>query len=144
MNSNTVITIKTSIKIIVEKPYAWNEKSVPINFGSDNIRPKKLTSAETKEVIPSDSIFPIAIWLLLVGVINNVAIVPLSFSPATDSLHTPIAPEKRKTINKKGNIIEMIWIVVSSFLATSYLISKSRLISNLFEILLSYWFNTSR
>ena len=90
VNNNTVITIKTNIKRIVDKPYAWNEKSVPINFGNDSIKPKKLTSAETKEVIPSDNIFPIAIWLLLVGVINNVAIVPLSFSPATDSLQTHI------------------------------------------------------
>ena len=90
-----------------------------IIFGSDAISPMKEITEENKAVIESDRIFPIAISLLFVGVTRRVAIVPLSFSPAMDSVATLIQPENKNTTSKNGAIIVTIISEISSFVARS-------------------------
>ena len=65
----------------------------------------KLDKALTKAVILKAKILPRAIELRFTGVMSKVAMVPLSFSPAIDSVAIPIQPLNNRITIKKGSSI---------------------------------------
>ena len=101
----TVEMITLNSKTYVPTSYMAMVKSSPMIFGKDSMSPIKLDAALAKAVMDSAMILPKAFSLRFVGVVNRVAMVPRSFSPAIDSLAMLKEAVNRKVMSKNGTNI---------------------------------------
>ena len=119
IKNNNVETITKNNKLISKGARVIvNSPPAPMIFGKENNVPKKVTAPLAKAISDKANTLPKTKCLLLIGVNNKEAKVPLSFSPAIVSGHKEATVENKIEIVSIGKTKNMIRIAVLSFVPT--------------------------